>query len=170
MRPLKKSFVITILLTGILLVMAGAFLKSRYLTGAGVVLVTGLIASIISLLELMPLGIEAQRIQPPDNFRKTLLHLSFSVGFGISLYALLLELAGLPLGAVILALSGITTLIFFLLFLIEVLGSTRIRRSEKVVWTVSIILLHYLAGLVYLLRGRRHIVSEYSGASGQGKR
>jgi hypothetical protein len=163
----KKLFpVVMILLTGIVLVAAGAFLRSQHPAGAGVILVAGLIATIVSVLELMPLGIDAQRIQPPDNFRKTLLHLSFSIGLGIAVYAFLLDLAGLPVGAVILALAGITTLVFYLIVLVEVLGSPRIRRSEKVVWTVSIILFHYLAGLVYLLRGRRHVASEFSGAAG----
>lgn len=165
MKRKKLFLVIMILLTGILLVVAGALIKSRHMAGAGVIIVTGLIASIVSVLELMPVGVEAQRIQAPDNFRKTLLHLSFSVGLGISVYAILLGLAGLQAGVVILALSSITTLVFLIMILVEVLGSTRINRSEKVVWTVSIILFHYLAGLVYLLRGRRHVASEFSGAA-----
>lgn len=163
MRPIKKSFVIVILLAGVLLVMTGAFLKSRHLTGAAVILVAGFILTVISTLALLPTGGEAQRIQPPDNFRKTILHLSFSIGFGISLYAAFIELAGLPKDVVLLALSGTTTLIFLLMVLSEVFGSTRIKRSEKVVWTISIILFNYLAGLVYLLRGRRHVASEFSG-------
>jgi hypothetical protein len=165
MKPSKKVLVIVILLAGIILVMAGAFLKTRNLTGAAVILVAGFIVSIISVLSLVPAGREAQRIQPPDNLRKTLLHLSFSIGFGITVYTVFIELTGTPKNTVLLALCGITTLIFLMMVLSEVLGSTRLNRYEKIVWTISMVLFHYFAGLMYLLRGRRYTIAEFSGGT-----
>jgi len=165
MKTKKSVLLIVILLAGIILVMAGAFLKSRNLTGAAVIMVAGFIVSIISVLSLVPAGREMQKIQPPDNLRKTLLHLSFSIGFGISVYTAFIELAGTPKNTVLLALSGIATLIFLLMVLSEVLGSTRLTRSEKIVWTISLVLFNYFAGLVYLLRGRRHTIAEFSGSA-----
>jgi hypothetical protein len=87
-----------------------------------------------------------------------LINTSFAIGFSISIYAAYLKTYHLHSSVVLLAFGGIATLIFILTALNEIFGSTRIKKSEKIMWTICIILLSFLAGFVYLLSGRKRII------------
>lgn len=79
--------------------------------------------------------------------------------------ALLITIAGAIMkithmnGAHILLLFGIlSTLCYVVIGICEVNISKRITQSEKIMWTSAFIFLNFLAGLLYLLNGRKRIV------------
>ncbi|HSK13782.1 MAG TPA: hypothetical protein VK907_11245 [Phnomibacter sp.] len=55
----------------------------------------------------------------------------------------------------------LSTVIFIVLSVREVLGSPKISSNEKIMWTVGLILLSLIAGLVYSLMGRERVVEAY---------
>lgn len=55
--------------------------------------------------------------------------------------------------------SSVSGIIFIGISLYEVLSSAQIRTSEKIIWTICIILLSPLSGLFYLLAGRERTIT-----------
>ncbi|UOK42139.1 MULTISPECIES: hypothetical protein [Flavobacterium] len=61
-------------------------------------------------------------------------------------------------GSQILFIIGIlSTLGYIIIGIYEVNVSKKINQSEKIMWTIGFIVIHYLAGLLYLLGGRKRI-------------
>ena len=48
-------------------------------------------------------------------------------------------------------------IVFVLLALIEIMSSTRIKNSEKIMWLFAMILMSGIAGVIYMLVGRSRI-------------
>jgi uncharacterized membrane protein YfcA len=61
-------------------------------------------------------------------------------------------------GQLILIIGVLLTLAYMILGIKEVNKSTRIKDSEKIMWTVGFIFFGFVTGLVYLLSGRKRIV------------
>jgi len=53
------------------------------------------------------------------------------------------------------------TLTYIIMALKEIYPSNRINMFEKIMWTISLIVLNYIAGLMYLLFARKRILREY---------
>lgn len=58
----------------------------------------------------------------------------------------------------ILIIGLIATLFYIVIGIIEVNNSNKINNSEKVMWTIGFIALNFLAGLLYLISGRKRII------------
>ena len=160
MKTNKNILLIVSLVTGLTLVLLGAFFKISHYKGADALLITGLIVTLVYTFTEISLNYNNQRkIQTPNVFRDTLINISFAVGFGISIYAAYLKTFHVNTSVALLVLGGIATLTFILTSLNEVFGSTRINKSEKIMWTICLILLTYISGFVYLLSGRKRIIS-----------
>src|SRR6187431_1055219 len=52
----------------------------------------------------------------------------------------------------------ITTIIYAIVGIYEVYHSTKIGRTEKIMWTVGFIFLSMITGIVYLVSGRQRIL------------
>lgn len=61
---------------------------------------------------------------------------------------------------IILQLSIVSFLVFSCIAIYEVYSSTRIEKSEKLMWIVGIIFLGFITGIFYLSVGRKRIVNE----------
>ncbi|MCX6326519.1 MAG: hypothetical protein NT144_07705 [Bacteroidia bacterium] len=144
---------------GLSLVLIGAFFKISHWKGADALMIIGLVATLIySLTELSTKNNNQIKMQSPNITRDTLINTSFSIGFSITIYEAYLKTYHLHGAVVLLVLGGIATLTFILTALNEIFSSTRIKKSEKIMWTICILLLSYLAGFVYLLSGRKRII------------
>jgi hypothetical protein len=64
---------------------------------------------------------------------------------------------GVLLISIITSVSGV---LFIGISLYEILSSTQIRTTEKIVWTIFIILLNPISGLFYLLAGRQRTIPD----------
>ncbi|MCY7292692.1 MAG: PLDc N-terminal domain-containing protein [Ferruginibacter sp.] len=53
----------------------------------------------------------------------------------------------------------IASLVFIVTAIYEVLSSERIDRSEKTMWTIALIFFSSIAGLIYILIGRKRIAA-----------
>jgi hypothetical protein len=58
----------------------------------------------------------------------------------------------------LLAIGLVFSIIFMVLSIYEVLNSNRIKKSEKLMWTIALLFLNTLAGFLYILVGRRKVI------------
>jgi len=58
---------------------------------------------------------------------------------------------------IFLVLGILATILFMAIGIYEVNKSAKIGNSEKVMWTIAFLVLNFLAGLLYLISGRRRI-------------
>lgn len=83
----------------------------------------------------------------------------FIIGFIVSIIFAFFKISHLS-GVRILFITGIiSSLTFIVLAIIEISRSVWIRKSEKVLWAIFIVLLSNLAGLIYFLSARRRILT-----------
>jgi len=54
-----------------------------------------------------------------------------------------------------LALIGVFLFIFWILMLVNAITNSRLSGTEKIVWVLVIIFLHFLGALIYFLVGRK---------------
>ncbi len=90
----------------------------------------------------------------------TLLKASFAVGFLITIIGAFLKLTHAQGAETLLMIGGVSSLIFIVTALYEVNTSKRIESTEKVMWTIGLLLVSGIAGIVYILSGRRRVVED----------
>jgi hypothetical protein len=90
--------------------------------------------------------------------KNILIKVSLAVGLGAVLLGAFFKISHWQ-GAHTLYIGGlVATLVYMVIVLYEVFRSTRINKSEKIMWTICIILLSPITGLVYILSGRKRII------------
>ena len=67
---------------------------------------------------------------------------AIGAGFGILMWLLIVAL-------------GILAFIFWILMLVNAITNSRLSGTEKIVWVLVIIFLHFLGALIYYLVGRK---------------
>lgn len=83
---------------------------------------------------------------------------SFIFSFILTIVGALFKIMHWP-GASMLLLIGLLSLaLFIIMALYEVFNSKTINSSEKLMWTVGFLCLGSLAGLVYILTGRKRVI------------
>jgi hypothetical protein len=90
----------------------------------------------------------------------TLLKASFAAGFLITIIGAFLKLTHAQGAETLLMIGGVSSLIFIVTALYEVNTSKRIESTEKVMWTIGLLLVSGIAGIVYILSGRRRVVED----------
>jgi hypothetical protein len=70
------------------------------------------------------------------------MHHAIGAGFGLLFVLFLVAL-------------GILAFIFWILMLVNAITNSRLNGTEKIVWVLVIIFLHFLGALIYFLVGRR---------------
>ena len=75
------------------------------------------------------------------------------------LFGAVLKIMHSPFGNLLLEISFAFYLVFAVLALYEVFQSNKIETVEKIMWTIGILFLGSIIGIIYLLLGRKRIVN-----------
>lgn len=81
--------------------------------------------------------------------------ISFIAGALLSMIGAYLKIRHVETADYILAAGLLCSVIFIILALVEVWNTDRVRRQDRVLWTIAILLLGSLGGLLYFILGRR---------------
>jgi hypothetical protein len=157
---IDKNFLLRLsLYIGMGLVILGSFAKISHWKGADIMMISGLIVTLINALTQLTINYRNnEQIQTQIGISDILISTSYAIGAGFSIYTAYLKTYHLNFSIVILVVGIFSTLIFILIALNEILSSTRIEKSEKIMWTICLILLSFLSGFVYLIAARRRII------------
>ena len=88
-----------------------------------------------------------------NHFLSTLFILSFCIGL-VGAFFKIMHWPGSD--SILLSAAGIW-IVFILLALLEIISSTHIKKSEKIMWSFGMVLMSGIVGVVYMLVGRRRI-------------
>jgi predicted membrane channel-forming protein YqfA (hemolysin III family) len=86
---------------------------------------------------------------------------SFFISLALSLVGALMKILHLPGAEQLLMVGVVSNGVFVVSALTEVWRSVRIDKNEKIMWTIAFVFMGFLgaiAGIVYLLLGRKRIV------------
>lgn len=81
--------------------------------------------------------------------------ISFIAGALLSIIGAYLKIRHVEMADYILAAGLLCSVVFIILALVEVWNTDRVRKQDRVLWTVAILLLGSLGGLLYFIFGRR---------------
>ena len=155
----KNTLLKVSLYVGFGLVILGVFAKISHWKGADAIIIIGFVVTLIYTMTQYSINYTNNvKIQPTKVIRDITIYSSFIIGLTILVYATYPKTVSLQSPALLYSLCGIATLIFVMSVLNEVLSSRRINLSEKIMWTICIILLTPLTGFVYLLAGRKRVL------------
>ncbi len=90
--------------------------------------------------------------------RENILKLSFFISLIGILIGAALKIMHSPSAELLLQISIACYLVFAALALYEVYKSNRIETIEKIMWTIGILFLGSIVGIIYLLVGRKRII------------
>ncbi|WP_333599901.1 hypothetical protein [Flavobacterium sp.] len=82
----------------------------------------------------------------------------FALSLVVTLLGALLKIEHLGYSQPFLIIGVLLTLAYIVLGIIEVQNSSKIKSSEKVMWTIGFIALSFFTAIVYLVSGRKRIV------------
>lgn len=88
-----------------------------------------------------------------------ILKVSFFIWFVCMIIGAALKIMHYSYGGFLLNVSIACYFIFAALAIYEVLQSDRIEKTEKIMWTIGILFLGSIIGIIYLLFGRKRIVN-----------
>ena len=81
----------------------------------------------------------------------------FLIAFALTVIGAVMKIMHQPGADTLMMVSLVAFAIFIALAIYEVVSSPAFSRSEKVMWVVALIFFSGIAGLIYLLAGRRHL-------------
>lgn len=81
--------------------------------------------------------------------------ISFIAGALLSMIGAYLKIRHINGADYVLAAGLLCSVIFIILALVEVWNTDRVRQQDRVLWTIAILLLGSLGGLLYFIFGRR---------------
>jgi multisubunit Na+/H+ antiporter MnhB subunit len=81
--------------------------------------------------------------------------ISFIAGALLSILGAYLKIRHVGSADYILAAGLLCSVVFIILALVEVWNTDRVRKQDRVLWTIAILLLGSLGGLLYFIFGRR---------------
>ena len=91
----------------------------------------------------------------------TLVKTSFILGFAITLIAVLVKILHYEEVAEILLITGILfTFAFIFSAILEIQGSKKLDGPEKTMWTIGLITMSTLIGIIYIFSARKRIVAD----------
>jgi hypothetical protein len=82
---------------------------------------------------------------------------AFIIALSFTVIGALLKINHIENATIILAIGVILTLIYIIIGIKEVNSSTKIQRSDKVLWTIGFLFFNFFVGIFYLIK-RRNIV------------
>ena len=90
--------------------------------------------------------------------KEKIIRYSLFAGIGFSILAAWYKLQHRPGADYLLILALAMSLIFIIAAIYEVTQSTKIDRSEKIMWIIGFLFLTTIAGLIYVLSARKRVV------------
>jgi O-antigen/teichoic acid export membrane protein len=90
--------------------------------------------------------------------KEILLKVSFFVFLIITLIGAFLNIYHWNEAGVIIAIGSFISICFIVLSLLEVVNSDTISQNEKTMWIVGLIVITPIAGLIYIVSGRKRIL------------
>jgi hypothetical protein len=87
-----------------------------------------------------------------------IINLGFFLGLSITIIGALMKLMHWANADALLIIGVLAWLIFIVTALYEVNTSARISRTGKLMWTVAFVLMAGIAGMVYMLGGRKNVI------------
>ena len=159
MKINKNTLIKVSLGIGLTFVVLGALFKISHWKGSDMLFIVALAATLIySVAEISTNYYNQIKIQTIKSGRDTVINVSFAIGFSFLLISAIFRISNWQ-GAQTLYIGGLLAiLVYMVVALYEVFRSTRIKKSEKIMWTLCIILLSPIAGLVYILSGRKRVI------------
>lgn len=91
--------------------------------------------------------------------KEQILRVSFFIWFVGMLIGAVLKIMHYSYGGFLLNVSMAFYLVFACMVIYEVLQSDKIERSEKIMWTIGMLFFGAIAGIFYLLVGRKNVVN-----------
>ena len=89
---------------------------------------------------------------------RSILILSFFLGLIFVFIGAYLQITHAEGANIWLTIGLLASLVFMLISIYEVMSSTYINQSEKIMWVVGFIFLGLITGIVYLVAGRKRVV------------
>lgn len=83
--------------------------------------------------------------------KRNLFGKAFIIAFFVSLIGALMKINHVENSSIFLVIGLISTLIYIIIGIYEVNNSSKIKSSEKVLWTIGFLVLNFFAGLFYLI-------------------
>lgn len=90
--------------------------------------------------------------------KRNLFKRAFVIASLFTIIGALLKINHIENSSIFLIIGLISTLIYISIGIYEVNTSTRIRSSEKVMWTIGFITFSFVVGIYYFISGRKKIV------------
>jgi hypothetical protein len=90
---------------------------------------------------------------------KQILNVSFIASIVIVILGALIKIMHYPYSQIVLVVGLLSLVVFWIVAISEIKSSTRITGSEKFMWIIGLIFCGSIAGLVYLLSGRKRIIN-----------
>ena len=90
--------------------------------------------------------------------RSLILKISFAVSLLCLLSGLVFKILHFPLSEEVVIISLLAALVFIIIALPEVWSSGTIHKSEKIMWTAGFLVMLGLAGILYLVNGRKRVL------------
>ena len=88
-----------------------------------------------------------------------ILNISFTVSILIVLLGSLSKIMHYPFAQSFLIIGLVSMIVFWIVAISEIKSSNKIEGSEKFMWIIGLIFCGSIAGLVYLLSGRKRIIN-----------
>ena len=150
----------TLLIAGLcgffILFTVSAYLKITHTRGAEVFLTLGMLAILILTAAAV---LKAFTFKGPNRFNPgNLPGISFLAMMVITVTGAYLKILHINGADILLATGLVAGLIFIISSLYEIITSKRISSNEKAMWTVGILLMSGVIGIVYLLSGRKRVI------------
>ena len=93
-----------------------------------------------------------------QNRKQNLFKKVFAIAFIFSIIVALVKINHIECSSIFLIIGIISTFAYIAIGIYEVNNSTKIKATEKVLWTIGFILLNFLVGIYYFMN-RKNIVS-----------
>ena len=88
-----------------------------------------------------------------------ILNVSFTASIVIVILGALIKIMHYPYSQIVMVIGLFSLLVFWFVAISEIKSSTLISGSDKFMWIIGLIFCGSIAGLVYLLSGRKRIIN-----------
>lgn len=154
MKIIKDLLIKLSLPIGLGLILLGSYTKIIHWKFADGLFIIGFLVLVVYTVNYF----HTIKLQPMNVLRDLLIKVGFAIGICFSFIGTFFIINHWPSADLYVIIGLTATLIYMSVTLYEVISSTRINKSEKITWTIFIILLSSITGFFYILSGRKRII------------
>lgn len=155
MKIIKNLLIKLSLPIGLGLILLGSYTKITHWKFADGLFIIGFLVLVVYAVNYY----HTVKLQTMNVLRGLLIKVGFAIGICFSFIGTFFIINHWPSADLYVIIGLTATLIFMSVTLYEVISSTRINKSEKIIWTIFIILLSSITGFFYILSGRKRIIT-----------